>query len=116
MTPYQSSWSIHYSVSSLQQQAEVAVITAAGDIQNEGPETPDDTNRKSWANWASKNSKEATVAFMWPIAMNPSIQANIQTDPSGASVPDSDVQFVVNSILPAVIADFIANPPAAPAK
>jgi hypothetical protein len=43
--------------------------------------------------------------------MNPSIQGSVAADPSGASVADNDVQFVVNGALPAVIADFVANPP-----
>ena len=29
--------------------------------------------------------------------MNPAIGADIEADPSGATVPDGDVQFVVNS-------------------
>jgi hypothetical protein len=44
--------------------------------------------------------------------MNPAIAAKVETDPSGSTVPDGDVQFVVNSNLDAVIAEFVANPPA----
>jgi hypothetical protein len=45
------------------------------------------------------------------VAMNPTIQSSVQVDPSGQTVADSDVQFVVTSTLPKVIADFVAHPP-----
>ena len=111
MTPYVSSYILRYSIPSVQQQTEVAVIHDVQDIQNEDPATADHANRLAWANWANKNSDHASIAFAWPVAMNPTIQAAVQADPSGQSVQDSDVQFVVTSALPAVIADFIANPP-----
>lgn len=111
MSAYTSSYAIRYSIPSLQEQIEVATITAAQDIQNEATTAPDHSQRLAWANWASKNSSVAWIAFSWPVAMNPAIQGEVQTDPSGQSVKDSDVQFCVNSALPAVLADFIANPP-----
>jgi hypothetical protein len=111
MSAYTSSYAIRYSIPSVQQQIEVAVITAAQDIQNEATTTPDHAQRLAWANWASKNSPVAWIAFSWPVSMNATIQGSVQADPSGQSVKDSDVQFVVNSALPAVIADFVANPP-----
>lgn len=111
---YTTNYGIRYQIvaTGVPQQTEVAVMTAAQDIQNEDPSAPDHANRITWANWANKNSKEATVPFLWPIAMNPAIVASIEADPSGAGVKDTDVQFVVNSVLPQVIADFIAHPPA----
>src|ERR1700756_4136494 len=111
MTPYVSSYILRYSIPSVQQQIEVAVIHDVEDIQNEDPATADHADRLKWANWANKNSSVAWIAFAWPVSMNPTIQAAVQTDPSGQSVQDSDVQFVVTSALPQVIADFIANPP-----
>lgn len=110
-TPYTSSYALRYGIPSVQQQIEVAVITAAQNIFNEDPATPDHTNRWNWASWANKNSSVAWLPFAWPVAMNPAIQGSIQTDPSGQGVKDSDVQFVVDSTLPAVIADFVAKPP-----
>jgi hypothetical protein len=110
-TPYTSSYALRYQIQSVQQQIEVAVIHDVEDIQNEGPLTPDHANRLAWANWANKSSSVAWIPFAWPVAMNPTIQAAVQADPSGQSVQDSDVQFVVTGALPAVIADFIANPP-----
>src|ERR1700757_2959692 len=111
MSTYTDSYRLRYSISSVQQQIEVAVIHDVEDIQNEDPSTPNHTNRLAWANWANKNSSVAWQPFAWPVAMNSTIQAAVQADPSGQSVADSDVQFVVTSALPAVIADFIANPP-----
>ena len=110
-TPYTASYAIRYTIPSLQQQIEVSVIHDAQDIFNEDPSTPDHTNRWNWAAWASKNSSVAWIAFAWVVALNPAIQASVEADPSGQNVADSDVQFVVTSALPQVIADFVAKPP-----
>jgi hypothetical protein len=114
MSNYTTAFAIRYRIGSLQEQTEVAVITAATQIQNEDPGVPDHANRKLWADWAIGASTEAKQAFMWPVANNPSIIAAVQTDPSGGSVPDSDVQFVVNSNVETVINDWIANRPVTP--
>lgn len=114
MSAYTDSFAIRYNIPSLQQQWEVAGIKAAEDINNEPVDAPDHVNRVSWAAWYLKNSQEGSVSFAWAVAMNPAIQASVGNDPTGASVPDTDVQFVVNSALPQVIADFIANPPYPP--
>jgi hypothetical protein len=111
MSAYTAAYQIRYSIPSLQQQTEVAVVHACEDIKNEDPSAPDHANRLAWATWANKNSSVAFEPFRWPVAMNPSIQAQVEADPSGASVPDGDVQFVVNANVDAVIADFVANPP-----
>lgn len=111
MSEYTTSYAIRYATPSLSQQIEVAVIHCVADIQNEEASAPDHANRLAWANWANKNSQVAYEPFRWAVAMNPSIGSAIEADPSGASVPDGDVQFVVNSNLGFVIADFIANPP-----
>lgn len=110
-TPYTSSYTLRYLIPSVQQQIEVAVIHDVEDIKNEDPATPDHANRLAWATWANKNSSVAWNPFGWPVAMNSTIQAAVQADPSGATVADNDVQFVVTSVLPQVVADFIANPP-----
>lgn len=109
MPAYQTSYNIRYQIPSLQEQIEVATMIASQDIQNEDVATEGHAGRIAWANWANKNSNQAWLAFAWPVAMNPSIQTEIETDPSGATVKDSDVQFVVNSALPKVIADYVAN-------
>jgi hypothetical protein len=111
MSIYTDNYRIRYQLPPIQQQIEVAVITAASDIMNEDASAPDHANRLAWANWANKSSSVAWLPFAWPVGMNPSIQASVATDPSGQSVADSDVQFVVNSNLNAAIADFVKNPP-----
>lgn len=111
MSAYTDSYSLRYQLPPIQQQIEVAVIHAASDIKNEDPGTPDHANKIAWANWANKNSSVAWAPFAWPVSLNPAIQNSVATDPSGQSVLDGDVQFVVNSNLDAVIADFVANPP-----
>lgn len=111
MSAYTSSYAIRYSIPSLQQKIEVATVHAAADITNEDPSTPDHANRLTWAHWVGSNSSVAWLPFSWPVALNPIIQAAVEADPSGQSVQDSDVQFVANSNLDAVIAAWIANPP-----
>lgn len=112
MPTYTSSYAVRYRTPSVNEQIEVAAIHAASDIQNEDPGAPDHANRMAWANWVNKSSPVVVASFAWPVAMNPAIQAAVAADPSGRTVPDGDVQFVVNSNLDAVIADFVANPPA----
>jgi hypothetical protein len=111
MSAHTASYAIRYTIPSLQQQMEVAVVHAAHDIHNEDPATADHANRMKWANWVAKNSSVSWFAFSWPVALNPTISAAVEADPSGSTVKDSDVQFVINSNLEAVIADFVANPP-----
>jgi hypothetical protein len=112
MSNYTISYAIRYLTPYLSQQTEVAVVTAAGQIQNEDASTPDHANRLAWANWAITNSSVAWQPFAWPVASNPAIVQAVTTDPSGQTVQDSDVQFVVNSNVERVIADWVANKPA----
>lgn len=112
MSDYTTSYAVRYSIGSLMQQIEVAAITAATQIQNEDPGAPNHVNRKLWADWAVANSYQASQAFGWPVATNPSIIASVTADPTGATVPDGDVQFVVNSNIDTVVNDWIANRPA----
>jgi hypothetical protein len=112
MTPYVAGYKIRYQIPSLQQQAEFAVITASDQIKNEEPSTPEHANRIAWAQWIGNgNSVVGTWPFLWPLAMNPSIQNSVINDPTGATIPDSDVQFVVNSNVDWVVASWVANPP-----
>ena len=112
MSNYTTSYAIRYSTPSLSQQTEVAVVTAAVSIQNEDAATADHANRLRWANWAIPNSSVAWQPFAWPVANNPSIVDKVTADPSGSTVPDSDVQFVINSYVEIVITEWIANNPA----
>lgn len=111
MSVYTTNYDIKYSIASIQHQVEVAVVIAAENIRNEDAGVPDHANRIAWAQWIATNSVAGSWPFMWPIALNPSIQASIASDPTGASVTDNDIQFVVNSNVDAVIASWVANPP-----
>jgi hypothetical protein len=111
MSNYTTSYAIRYSTPSLSQQTEVAVVTAAVSIQNEDPATADHANRLRWANWAIPNSSVAWQSFAWPVANNPSIVEKVIADPSGSTVPDSDVAFVVNSYVQIVVDQWIIDHP-----
>lgn len=111
MSAYTTSYKIRYQIPSLQEQIEVAAISAANDIDNEDPSTPNHEDRIKWAAYCNKSSSVAWIPFGWPTAMNPTIQASVEADPTGTSVSDTDVQFVVNSALPKVIADYVATLP-----
>jgi hypothetical protein len=112
MSDYTTSYAIRYSTPSLSQQTEVAVVTAAAAIQNEDPGTADHANRLRWASWAIPNSSIAWQSFAWPVASNPSIVEKVITDSSGSTVPDSDVQFVINSYVEIVITEWVSANPA----
>src|ERR1700752_690288 len=110
MSNYTDSYALAYNTPSVLEKIEVAVVTAAANIETEDPATPDHTNRIAYANWAQQNSSTAWVAYRWYVATNPAIIASYQSDRSGQSVLDSDVQFVVNSNLETVIKEWVANP------
>jgi hypothetical protein len=108
MSNYTDSYALAYNTPSVLQQIEVAVVTAAGNIETEDPSTPDHANRIAYANWAQQNSSVAWVAYRWYVATNPAIIASYQADPSGSTIKDSDIQFVVNSNLETVITEWVA--------
>ena|SRR5208282_4302296 len=103
MAPYSINYKIRYQLQNVQAQIEVAVISAAQAITNEAPSTTDHANRMLWASWAMTNSSVAFVDFAWAVAMNPAIIAEVNADPTGNTVVDSDVQFVVNSYVQSVV-------------
>jgi hypothetical protein len=107
----QIEYNIRYTLQSLKERTEAAVMTAIQDIINEEPSTPDHANRYAWAQWANTNTSIASMYFMWGLAMNPSIQAQVEADPTGQSVPDGDIQFVINSNITLVINECVINPP-----
>lgn len=101
---YITSYRIRYNLGIIHQQTEVAVMHAAGDIVNEDPTTPDHDKRLAWAQWAIAHSALAYPIFLWPLAGNQSIIDKVEAAEDGSTVMDQDVQFVVNSALPKVIA------------
>ena len=115
MSAYTDSFKVRYETAPVAHQTEVAVMHAVMDINNEDAGAPDHANRLAWAKWANGNSPGAMIPFMWPVSMNPAIAAAVAADPSGATVPDGDVQFVVNSNVDWVIAEWIKENPQTPA-
>jgi hypothetical protein len=111
MSVYIDTYNIRYSIHSLKQQIETAVVHAIQTVDGEPPNTPNHAQRSKWAAWANKNTNVAGIPFSWPIAMNSAIAASVAGDPTGASVADADVQSVVNTNLDKVVSDFTANPP-----
>ena len=111
MSAYTVSFSIRYEIPSIQQQAEVAMMQCVTNISNEGEEAPDHVNRAAWASYANENSSGAVMPFLWPVATNPAVVNAVTEDPSGGTVLDSDVQYIVNGALDKVIADWVKTNP-----
>ena len=80
----------------LRKQVAVAVMKAAVDIVNEAANTANHANRLSWAKRVT-NKNDAPVSeatnMIWKVLENATIQA------SPTTAVDSDVQFVVNSLV-----------------
>lgn len=77
----------------LWRQAYVAVLKAAADIRNEDPGTANHANRLAWA-LAVEQDTTANV-----LAMRARILENATLAAAPGSALDSDVQFVVNSLV-----------------
>lgn len=102
---YEYNYELRYEAKWLQERTEVSVIRSAQYIGLEAPEVPDHANRLTWATWANKNSSVATIPFMWQVALDPDVVAQ------GQDVTDLKIDGIVSAALPAVVADFVANPP-----
>ena len=106
---YAGIWYLRYRNQTFQAQIEVAVVDAAQAIISESPATPDHANRILWANYAINNSAVAFSPFIWQVVLNPTIQSD--SGPQGSSpIFDSDIQFVVNSIVQQIADIYAANP------
>ena len=81
--------------SALMKQVSVAIHRAAVDIRNEDPGAANYARRISWSRQVlSRGGIEPMAqAMIWSVLENASIQA------SPATATDSDVQFVVNSLV-----------------
>jgi hypothetical protein len=104
-SPYEKNYELRYASPWLQQRTEVSVVKSAQYIGLEDPGTPDHANRLLWASWAVKSSSSAIAPFMWHVALDPDVVAQ------GQNVSDAKIDGIVSAALPAVVADFIANPP-----
>lgn len=81
---------------SLRKQIAVAIHKAAVDVGNEAENTANHANRLHWANQVLANNEgpqQMAGRWIWKVLEN----ATIQSAPAAAT--DSDVQFVVNSIV-----------------
>ena len=81
--------------SALRKQVSVAIHKAAVNIRNEDPETANYARRIAWSRQVlSRGGIESMAqAMIWSVLENATIQA------SPATATDSDVQFVVNSLV-----------------
>lgn len=84
----------------------MCLTIAAINVANEADTTPNHANRLAFAQRVLKNEINSKLVAAAAIAYNGTLQAEINAAPSqfGASVPDSDLQFVVNSLI-----DLFAN-------
>ena len=111
-TPYTNAYAVRYTIASIREQTETAVITAAGRIFNEDPATPGHAERVRWATWANHSSSVAGIVwFGWSVALDPAVAQSIADDPSGAGVEDAAIQAVVDRNLEKVIAAWLADQP-----
>lgn len=110
MSDYKTEYALRYTLTSVHQQTEVAAIVAATAITNEGVATPNHADRLAWAHFVLGTSAAATEVFKWPVAQNPTIQASVAADPSGATVKDDDVQFVVDSNVDMAVQQYKSSP------
>jgi len=83
--------------SSLRQKVAVGLYKSAVDILNESPETEDHAQRMAWSRRVVADPVGWAGKAIWKVLENATIQAN----PEAAT--DSDVQFVCNSIVPALM-------------
>ena len=77
----------------LRKQVAVALVKAAVDIVNESAATEDHSQRMAWARRVVSDPLGWAEKAIWKVLEN----ATIQAAPSEAT--DSDVQFVVNSLV-----------------
>jgi hypothetical protein len=75
------------------------VLKAAVAIANESDQTPNHTERLRLANRVLRGNLPITV-FGWLVLTNGTVGTAIdaEEDPTGDSVPDGDIEFVVSSV------------------
>lgn len=81
---------------SLRKQIAVAIHRAAVDVSNEAENTANHANRLHWSHQVLANNEgpqQMAGRWIWKVLENSTIQASPET------ATDSDVQFVVNSIV-----------------
>lgn len=71
----------------------VAIANAATNVLNEAVATANHTNRVVWAKSALNDAPAMAEKMMWAVCANASLQS------SGNAALDSDIQFVINSLV-----------------
>jgi hypothetical protein len=81
-----------------------AMLNAGENILNEDPETKGHTQRRQWAlSLRTEDAAEAAAGRLMPrVAANPAL-ATAYASGGQSAVPDGDIEFIVASIIPAVI-------------
>jgi len=116
MSTHIDKYQLRYSTPRFQQQIETAVMHAAQQIlgiAKAGPPPATNPDAVRWAKWANTNSSIAWLPFAWPCCLDPAICASYESDPSGQSISDDDVQRVVDATVDDVVADWATNNPVA---
>ena len=79
-----------------------AIAKAATDVRAEDPQTQNHANRITWANrlTSTPQIQEEAQKMIISIAANASISGAFEgSEDNPASIPDGDIQFVVNSLV-----------------
>lgn len=76
------------------------LMVAALNVANEDPATTNHSNRLAFSKRVLTGGVNAKLIAAAAIGYNATLQTTINGDPSqkGANIPDSDLQFVVNSL------------------
>jgi hypothetical protein len=100
----------------LQKRCTSACTIKAQEILIEVPSTPNHTARLAWANATFRDPVAENEKLMWHFVQNPTLQTKQSPDSisNGIIAPDSDIQFVVNQTIDAVIVDVAAAATAGP--
>lgn len=83
----------HHADTDLWRQVAGACIVAANDIENEDPGTGNHTNRLIWASQAKISPKGKAIEMLSEVLNNTTVRDSLPV------ALDTDVQFVVNSLV-----------------
>lgn len=86
---------------------EAAIANAADDVRSEAAATANHAARFNWANNVLGNAtgpENQARAIIWLVLQNATVVDGYAGDPSGSTVTDNDIQFVVNGLV-----DFMAG-------
>jgi hypothetical protein len=93
MAGYVDIYYLMHSDGDLWRRVEVAAFRAACDIINEATTTPNHTNRIIWAKQVLADPAAKAAEMKYAVLQNATVRA------AGNNAADSDVQYVVNSVI-----------------